>query len=68
MDFDGAPWLPQSGQSDIVMAGVTVNEERQLVWTSPRPASGVQKVIVAEGSDITMKPGRAADQHPKAPY
>ena len=31
MDFDGALAAAQSGKSDIVMAGVTVNEERQLV-------------------------------------
>ena len=67
MDFDGALAAPQSGKSDIVMAGVTVNEERQLVLDFTETyANGVQKVIVAEGSDITMeKPGRAADRHPE---
>ena len=56
MDFDGALAAPQSGKSDIVMAGVTVNEERQLVLDfSNTYANGVQKVIVAEGSDITME-------------
>ena len=56
MDFDGALAAPQSGKSDIVMAGVTVNEERQLVLDFTETyANGVQKVIVAEGSDITME-------------
>ena len=54
MDFDGALAAPQSGKSDIVMAGVTVNEERQLVLDFTETyANGVQKVIVPEGSDIT---------------
>ena len=36
------------------MAGVTVNEERQLVLDFTETyANGVQKVIVPEGSDIT---------------
>lgn len=49
------PWPPaQSGKSDIVMAGVTVNEERQLVLDfTDTYANGVQVVIVPEGSDIT---------------
>ena len=31
MDFDAALLAAQNGKSDIVMAGVTVNEERQAV-------------------------------------
>lgn len=54
MDFDGALAAAQSGKSDIVMAGVTVNEERQLVLDfTDTYANGVQVVIVPEGSDIT---------------
>ena len=54
MDFDGALAAAQSVKSDIVMAGVTVNEERQLVLDfTDTYANGVQVVIVPEGSDIT---------------
>ena len=56
VDFDAALLAVQQGKSDIVMAGVTVNEERQLVLDFTETyANGVQKVIVAEGSDITME-------------
>ena len=63
------PWLAaQSGKSDIVMAGVTVNEDRQLVMDfTDTYATGVQVVIVPEGSDITSiedNAGQAADRHP----
>ncbi len=54
MDFDGALLAVQNGKSDIVMAGVTVNEERQLVLDfTDTYANGVQVVIVPEDSDIT---------------
>ena len=54
MDFDGALAAAQSGKSDIVMAGVTVNEDRLLTLDFTETyANGVQKVIVPEGSDIT---------------
>ena len=54
MGFDAALQAVQTGKSDIVMAGVTVNEERQLVLDFTETyANGVQKVIVPEGSDIT---------------
>ena len=55
MDFDGALAAPQSGKSDIVMAGVTVNEDRLLTLDFPESyATGVQVVIVPEGSDVTL--------------
>ena len=55
MDFDGALLAVQQGKSDIVMAGVTVNEKRQKVMDfSNTYATGVQVVIVKEGSDVTM--------------
>ena len=53
MDFDGALLAAQNGKSDMVMAGLTVNEERQQVMDfSQSYANGVQVVIVTEGSDI----------------
>ena len=55
MDFDSALLAVQQGKSDIVMAGVTVNEDRLLVMDfSTSYANGVQVVIVKEGSDITI--------------
>ena len=54
MDFDSALLAVQNGKSDMVMAGVTVNEEREAVMDfSTSYANGVQVVIVPEGSDIT---------------
>ena len=53
MDFDAALLAAQQGKSDMVMAGVTVNDERKQVMDfSNTYASGVQVVIVKEGSDI----------------
>ena len=55
MDFDGALLAVQQGKSDMVMAGVTVNEKRLKVMDfSDSYATGVQVVIVKEGSDVTM--------------
>lgn len=55
MDFDAALLAAQNGKSDIVMAGVTVTEDRQLVMNfSDSYATGVQVVIVKEGSDVTL--------------
>ena len=52
MDFDAALLAVQQNKSDIVMAGVTVTEDRQLVMNfSDSYATGVQVVIVKEGSD-----------------
>ena len=53
MGFDAALTAAQTGQSDIAMAGITVNEERQQVMDfSNSYATGVQVVIVKEGSPI----------------
>jgi len=53
MDFDSALLAVQQGKSDIVMAGVSVTEERLLVMDfSNTYANGIQSVIVPEGSDI----------------
>ena len=55
MDFDAALIAAQNGKSDMVMAGVTVNEERQAVMDfSDSYATGVQVVIIKEGADITL--------------
>lgn len=55
MDFDAALLAVQQGKSDIVMAGVTVTEDRQLVMEfSDSYATGIQVVIVQEGSDVTL--------------
>ena len=55
MDFDAALLAVNEGKSDIVMAGVTVNEDRKLVMDfTDSYATGVQVVIVKEGSDVTM--------------
>jgi polar amino acid transport system substrate-binding protein len=53
MGFDAALLAAQNGSSDMVMAGVTVNEERQQVMDfSDSYATGVQVIIVKEGSSI----------------
>ena len=55
MDFDAAQLAAQNGKSDIVMAGLTVNDERKLVMEfSDTYSTGVQVIIVKEGSDITI--------------
>lgn len=55
MDFDGALLAAQNGKSDMVMAGVTVNPDRQAVMDfTDTYANGVQVVIVKEGSDVTL--------------
>ena len=55
MDFDAALLAAQNGKSDIVMAGVTVNEERLAVMNfSDSYSTGVQSVIVKEGSEVTL--------------
>lgn len=55
MDFDSALLAAQQGKSDIIMAGVTVNEDRLAVMEfSDSYATGMQVIIVAEGSDITL--------------
>ena len=53
MDFDSALLAAQNGKSDMVMAGVTITDERKAVMDfSNTYANGVQVVIVKEGSDI----------------
>ena len=53
MDFDAALLAAQNGKSDMVMAGVTVTDERLKVMDfSDTYAEGIQSIIVHEGSDI----------------
>lgn len=55
MDFDAALLAVQQGKSDIVMAGVSVTNDRKKVMEfSDSYATGIQVVIVKEGSDVTM--------------
>lgn len=55
VDFDAALLAVQQGKSDIVMAGVTVNDDRKLVMNfSNTYATGKQVVIVTEDSDVTI--------------
>lgn len=56
MDFDAALKAAQDGKSDMVMAGVTVNPDRELVMDfSESYATGVQVIIVKEGSKVTLE-------------
>ena len=53
MDFDAALLAAQTGKSDMVMAGVTVTDDRLLVMDFTESyATGIQSIIVPEGSDI----------------
>ena len=55
MDFDGSLLAVQNGKSDMVMAGVTADAERDKVMDfTDSYATGVQVVIVKEGSDVTV--------------
>ena len=53
MEFDSIITAVQKGEADVGIAGMTVTEERleKINFTSSY-ATGVQSVIVAEGSDI----------------
>ena len=53
MEFDAALLSVQQGKADIVMAGVTFTDERKAVMDfSDSYATGIQSIIVPEGSDI----------------
>ena len=52
-DFDAALLSVQQGKADIAMAGITVTDERKAVMAfSDSYATGIQSIIVPEGSDI----------------
>lgn len=54
MEFDSIVAAIQSGKADFGMAGMTVTEDRlAMVNFTESYATGIQVVIVAEGSDIT---------------
>lgn len=54
MEFTAALEAVQKGKSDMVMAGVTVDEDRLLVMDfSDSYATGVQVVIIKENSGVT---------------
>lgn len=54
MDFNAALLSVQQGKSDMVMAGVTVDPDRQKVMDfSNSYATGVQVIIVKENSNVT---------------
>lgn len=53
MEFDSLVSAVQSGKADFAMAGMTVTEERsQMVNFSQSYATGIQAIIVKEGSAI----------------
>lgn len=53
MDFDAALLAVQQGKADMVMAGVTVTDERQNVMDfTDSYATGIQSIIVKEDSNI----------------
>ena len=53
MDFDAALLSVQQGKADIVMAGVTVTDERKAVMDfSDSYATGIQSIIVPNDSNI----------------
>lgn len=62
MDFDSIISSVQSGKADFGMAGMTVTEERlENVNFSTSYATGIQVVIVKEGSSITSVDDLYAD-------
>ncbi len=55
MGFDAALLAVQQGKSDIAMAGISITEDRLAVMDfSDSYATGIQVIIVKEGSDITL--------------
>lgn len=55
MEFDSALMAVQEGRSDMVLAGLTYREDRdQVMDFSTSYATGIQVVIVKEGSDVNM--------------
>ena len=63
MDFDSALIAVQQGKSDMVLAGLTYREDRdELMDFSTSYATGVQVVIVPDGSDIETLDDLANDK------
>ena len=55
VDFDSALEAPQQGKSDAVVSGVTVREDRKLVFDfTDTYISIVQAIVFKEGADVSM--------------
>ena len=55
MEFDSALLAVQNNTADVMLAGLSYSEERdEVVYFTDSYATGVQVVIVKEGSDVTM--------------
>lgn len=55
MDFDSALLAVQNNAADLTLAGLSYNEDRDEVMDfTTKHATGVQVVIVKDGSDVTM--------------
>lgn len=55
MDFDGALLAAEQGKCDAIVSGVTITEERKLVYDFTDSYTTITQAIVApEGSGITM--------------
>ncbi len=62
MDFDAIITAVQTGKSDMGMAGMTVTEERlQNINFSNTYATGIQSIIVPEGSEIASADDLSAE-------
>lgn len=63
MDFDSSLMAVQENKSDMMLAGLTYREDRDEVMDFSTPyATGVQVVIVPEGSDIETPDDLANDK------
>ena len=55
MDFDAALMAVQNNSADMMLAGLSYREDRdEVVDFTDSYATGIQSVIVKEGSDVTM--------------
>ena len=54
MDFDGALEAAQSGKADAVVSGVTVTEDRKVVYDFTIPYTTITQAIVSKEGKVTM--------------
>ncbi len=55
MDFDAALMAVQNNAADVMLAGLSYREDRdEVVDFSDSYATGIQVVIVPEGSEVTL--------------
>ena len=55
MEFDSALLAVQNNAADVMLAGLSYSEDRdQVMDFSDSYATGIQSVIVKEGSEVTM--------------